>query len=133
MEEERPLELISGDEPAWQWPPGGPTATNVYWWKDELREEDTGRPAGTAVLWAQGDGADLRCEGWLHITLGDVQGKIFVHGQLERWEDGDATRGRVGNGDLTLRGGTDSYDGHKGSVRVEVQNPKRYIIQTTHG
>jgi hypothetical protein len=105
--------------------------TNVYWWKDQLKEEGTGQAAGTAVLWAQGDGTRLKCEGWLHITLGDLGGRIFVSGRLERWEDGEDTRGRVGNGDLALRGGTDSYDGHKGSVTVEVQNPKRYIIQTT--
>ena len=85
------------------------------------------------MLWAQGDGKGLRCEGWLHITLDDLKGRIFVHGQLERRDDTDATRGKVGNGALALRGGTDSYDGHEGSVTVEVRNPKRYIITTTPG
>jgi len=133
MEDARPLTLISDDEPDWQWPSGGPSPASVYWWKDQLKEEASGRPAGTAMLWAQGDGKGLRCEGWLHITLDDLKGRIFVHGQLERRDDTDATRGKVGNGALALRGGTDSYDGHEGSVTVEVRNPKRYIITTTPG
>jgi hypothetical protein len=121
-----PIVLKSDPDPQWQWPESGPpkepSETNLYWWKDSLKEEN-GAGSGTAMIRGIATTNQLKCEGWIKVESDRGSGRIFVDGHL------DLSDGVIGDGSLHIRGGSGELGGLAGKdVKVEVENPKRYTI-----
>jgi hypothetical protein len=122
----RPIVLKSDATPAWQWPESGPpkdpSETNLYWWKDSLKEE-SGGGSGSAMIRGIATSSRLSCEGWIKIVSDRGNGRIFVDGHLA------LSGGVIGGGSLRILGGSGDLGKLAGKdVTVEVENPKRYTI-----